>query len=391
FEKVPYINREGNAGIRLVFLPMQSYLFCFMKKEQPTGYKKEPIQIQNVEMKKEWNVKEPFCNALTLDYCDFRINEEEWNLHTAVIKVQDALLARREPCKVTLRFLFEAELDLYKNKECCLVLEDAKKYALCVNGYDISTKETGWWKDQAFRTVSIKPYLKNGSNEILLSVQFEQPQKVYDVLFGEQVYETEKNKLTYGIEIENIYLIGDFGVYSRSSFVKAERNALLTKGPFVIRDMPEQFTGLALTEQGCLFLADKIVLSQQIRVKKEPDKRQMLTFGGQKAPLMKLYVNQAFVKNFMWEPYEADITDELSDGDNEIVLELFASNRNLLGPHHHIDGECYHVGPESFTGKWSWVERETEADATDISDRNKNYWTDTYSFIEFGMEQIWTD
>jgi hypothetical protein len=42
-------------------------------------------------------------------------------------------------------------------------------------------------------------------------------------------------------------------------------------------------------------------------------------------------------------------------------------------------------GPESFTGKWSWVERETEANATEIYDREKNYWTDKYCFVEFGF------
>jgi hypothetical protein len=68
-----------------------------------------------------------------------------------------------------------------------------------------------------------------------------------------------------------------------------------------------------------------------------------------------------------------------------VTLHLYASNRNLFGPHHHIDGECYNVGPESFTGKWSWVERKSEADATDILDKNKNFWTDYYSFVRFGL------
>ena len=80
-----------------------------------------------------------------------------------------------------------------------------------------------------------------------------------------------------------------------------------------------------------------------------------------------------------------DITDVANQGDNVIKLQVYASNRNLLGPHHHIDGECYNVGPESFTGKWSWVERKSEADATEITDRTKNYWTDSYCFVDFGL------
>jgi hypothetical protein len=96
-------------------------------------------------------------------------------------------------------------------------------------------------------------------------------------------------------------------------------------------------------------------------------------------------VNGIHVKDSLWAPYTVDITDALKDGENLLELKLFASNRNLFGPHHHIDGECYNVGPESFTGKWSWVERKSEADATEIIDRNKNYWTDSYCFVEFGL------
>jgi hypothetical protein len=129
-----------------------------------------------------------------------------------------------------------------------------------------------------------------------------------------------------------------------------------------------------------------MTVSQKLMIKKEKGSRQILRLGQQRAPLIKVYINGKLVKNSMWAPYEADITNFCIEGENTVTLKLYATNRNLLGPHHHIHGECYNVGPESFTGKWSWVERNSEADATDISDREKNYWTDNYSFIKFGLE-----
>lgn len=105
----------------------------------------------------------------------------------------------------------------------------------------------------------------------------------------------------------------------------------------------------------------------------------------QRAPLIKVFVNGKLVHDSFWAPYEADITEAAVDGENTITYQVFASNRNLFGPHHHIDGECYNVGPESFTGKWSWVERKSEADATEIFDMNKSFWTDEYCFVEFGL------
>ncbi|MEG0689082.1 MAG: hypothetical protein RR466_10365, partial [Hungatella sp.] len=141
------------------------------------------------------------------------------------------------------------------------------------------------------------------------------------------------------------------------------------------------------TTSGLLFFAGTMELSQILSVKKEAGKKIVLDFGSQRAPLVKVYLNRILIKDSMWAPYCADITDAVAEGDNLLTIQIFASNRNLLGPHHHIDGECYQVGPESFTGTWSWVERTSEADATDIADQTKNYWTDTYSFVEFGFSE----
>lgn len=385
-QKFPYQVKENGVVATVPFEPMQSWMFYLKTDSAAEGYAAEEAARQEIALGQEWTVAKPFTNALTLDYCDYRVNGGEWQREVPVIKVQDALLARREPCQVELKFRFRTEVEPTELKDCRLVLEDAEKYEVQVNGCKVSTVQTGWWKDKAFRTVSVLPFVKRGQNEITLSILFEQPQKVYDVLFGENVYETEKNKITYGIEIESIYLVGDFGVYSEKPFREAERNALLTEGSFVIKPAPKQFSSLELTQQGCLFLADRIVLSQKMQIRKEAGKRQILKLGRQQAQLVNVYVNGKLVKHSLWAPYEADITEAALEGENEIVLEIFASNRNLLGPHHHIDGECYNVGPESFTGKWSWVERKSEADATDISDRDKSYWTDTYSFIRLGLE-----
>lgn len=386
-ERIASCSDGNDTIIKLHFNPMESYLLYLEDVHAADNYHVESTPRQEITLLDEWKLDAIDTNALTLDYCDYRVEGEEWNRDVPVIKVQSELLDRRKPCHVTLRFSFTSRLSGEQLDDLQLVLEDAQEYQMSVNGQDVSTKETGWWKDRAFRTVPIAPYVQKGNNEILLSVLFSQPQKVYDVLYGKDVYETEINKITYDIEIENIYLIGKFGVYSESPFRTTERNAYLTDGPFVLGAMKDHIKSLELTTQGFLFFAGTMTVAQTISVHKETDKRQILILGKQRAPLVKVYINDILVKNSLWEPYEADITEFCREGDNEIRLELYASNRNLLGPHHHIDGESYHVGPESFTGKWSWVERSSEADATDIADRTKNYWTDTYSFIKFGLDE----
>lgn len=382
---IPFWSEAGDTAFELLFEPMQSYVILLEEAEEGAQFTKEELPVQNVSLSENWQIDKMDLNSLTLDMCRYRIDDGEWLGPVAVIKLQGILLDLQRPCKVQLAFAFDVEADLDKNKEFYVVIEDASLYKIQVNGQDISVKEAGWWKDKTFKKVDIKSAVKAGHNEIILETTFTQPQKVYDVLYGENVYETEINKITYDMEIENIYLLGDFGVVSKTPFVKGDKKALITEGPFVITDAPKAFTSSGFTMNGLLFFAGKMTISQKIQVEKEEGKRVVLTRNRQKCPWVKICVNGEFVRDSLWAPYDVDITDVVNDGVNTVTFEVYASNRNLFGPHHNCNGECYNVGPESFTGKWSWVERKSEADATEIFDMEKDFWVDTYCFVEFGV------
>ena len=78
----------------------------------------------------------------------------------------------------------------------------------------------------------------------------------------------------------------------------------------------------------------------------------------------------------MFALYSADITDYLKDGENKVKITLLSGNRNLLRPHHKLQGEIYNVGPSTFTDKHGWAD-----------DKSKPAWTDNYSFVKFGIVQ----
>ena len=384
-EALAYDATGEDTLFALTFAPMQSHLILLQDIPQGSMFAVEQAPRQEVTLAPSWKIEDMDLNTMTLDYCEYAVDGGEWQGPVAVIQLQKRLLDLKRPCEVKMRFRFDVEADLSQNREFYVVIEDASLYKVFVNGVQVSTHEQGWWKDKSFKKVNIKPEVQSGENEIVLETTFRQPQKVYDVLYGENVYETEINKITYDMEIENIYLLGDFGVKSRSAYTRRERRAMVTDGPFVITDAPRELPDGDFTTNGLLFFAGTLKISQTLSVHKEPGKRVILKIGNHNAPLVQVYVNGTKVKDSLWAPYEADITELAADGDNEIVCVVYASNRNLFGPHHHIDGECYNVGPESFTGKWSWVERKSEADATEIFDMDKNYWTDTYCFVEFGF------
>ena len=375
---------KENTKLSLRFEPMQSYVLLIKDCEES---KKDigKVNTKTLKLGTEWNVERMGLNSLTLDLCRYRIDGGDLMGPIPAIKLMKQLLELQHSCDIELYYEFDVNMDLTKNQTFFLALEDASHYTIQINNEILHYQEENTWKDQAFQTVNLKPYIKQGTNQLVLKGEFYQKPKVYEMLFGKNVYETEKNKLTYDMELESVYLVGDFGVISKSSFEYTERNAMFTDGGFQIVDAPRKFSGNEFTTQGLLFFAEDIVVSQKMKLSNTPGERIILEFGKHQAPLVELYVNHQLVKTSLWAPYEVDITDVALEGENKITLHLFASNRNLFGPHHHINGECFNVGPDSFTGKWSWVERDSESDATDIADRTKNYWNDAYCFVEFGV------
>lgn len=331
-----------------------------------------------------WRIEEMGSNSLTLDICRYSVDGGELTGTLPVIHLMKLLLDRRKDSHVEMEFVFTAEFEPEGCRELKLAMEDMELYRISVNGSLVCNEAEGWWKDRAFQTVDIRPFVLKGENVIRLEGVFHQDPYVYQVLYGEGMYETEKNKLTYNMELESVYLVGDFGVRSLAPFIPGERGSLFTDGPFVLTDSPTEFTDNNFTCQGLCFFAEDILVSQKMNIRRESGKRVILSYGKPNAPAADILVNGSLARTACWAPYEVDITDLCVDGENTLALRLYSSNRNLLGPHHHTKGESYGVGPLSFTGKWSWVERESEADGTDFEDRNRDYWTDAYAFVDFG-------
>jgi hypothetical protein len=370
--------QDGCTQFKEVFYPMQSkVILC-----QAQNTRQNVIEFQS-----EWTLTQIDNNALTLDMCRYRIDGGQIEGPISVIALQKKLMDLQGPCQIDMFFEVDIRTQIQAIQSIELVVEDIIKYDISINEMAIQVQDQGYWKDTSFRKMQINPYLCQGKNTIQLSTQFKQPQKVYDVLYGEGVYETEKNKITYDVELENIYLVGDFGVFSEDDFIEGQRHVLTTSGPFYIGQLPSTMNVFKLTQEGLLFFAGTMTLEQDLEIEKEESCQYMLDLSGQRAPMIHVYMNGQLVKKSYWAPYQINVTDYIHEGKNKLELKLYASNRNLFGPHHHIHGECYNVGPESFTGRWSWVERKSEADATEIFDRDKNYWTDQYNFVSFGISK----
>lgn len=176
----------------------------------------------------------------------------------------EILLKQKRPVNVSLKYKFVVETEPQLLEEMFLAAETGKELHAEINGVKLELEECGWWKDKSFRKYRILPYIRRGSNEIILNIDFYQSKKVYDVLFGENVLETEINKLTYNTEIESVYLIGKFGVYNRNGFTYAWRKGLSCDSQFVIRQLPDTLYGDDFTSQGFCFFAGRLRIKQNI-------------------------------------------------------------------------------------------------------------------------------
>lgn len=127
----------------------------------------------------------------------YRIGDGEWKDEVNTIQIMEILLKQKRPVNVSLKYKFVVETEPQLLEEMFLAAETGKELHAEINGVKLELEECGWWKDKSFRKYRILPYIRRGSNEIILNIDFYQSKKVYDVLFGENVLETEINKLTY--------------------------------------------------------------------------------------------------------------------------------------------------------------------------------------------------
>ena len=328
-----------------------------------SGEEKKHLRIKN-----EWKVTSCGKNSMMMDTCDFSYDGVEWEENVNILKLFHRLVHERMEGTIyqLFRFEIEEETDLSGIE---LVVERPEMQTIFVNGKEV--KETvGTWKDISFKRMPIGECLVYGENKILIKREFYQSDYVYHVLFDEDVLDTEKNKLTYDTELESIYLIGDFGVYFDDVFT--EQNGVLhTDFGSVIAPRRTEVKGNDLTAQGYLSFAESITLTRTVDLSEGT----VLHLSKLKAPVAKVYLNEKEIKTLMFAPFEVDLAPYAKEGENELSIELFASNRNLFGPHHHADGDSTMTTPGAFLGEAGWW----EVGRTGI-------WQDGWNYVEFGIE-----
>jgi hypothetical protein len=253
-------------------------------------------------------------NILTLDSCEFRLADEDWSAPVEVWRAQDAVRRRlgmrpnyynglpqryrwalkthpADGASVDLRFSFMVRQ--VPPAPLFLLLESAERFKISLNGQVVQSTLAGWYLDRAFDKVAL-PELRPGLNEIVLSCVY-----------------------TNYMELEDCYLLGDFGV-SLGREIIAEP-AVLHFG---------EWPG-----QGYPHYAGSMIYHGS--VEHTEGKRARVFLGEYRAVDVAVHVNGQLAGHIPWRAANGlEITRLLVPGANRVDIEVVSSPRNMLGPLH---------------------------------------------------------
>lgn len=314
-------------------------------------------------------------NTLTLDTCRCYADGELLAEKIETISLMPELLKLERPAEVRLDFTFEIDPAFNTARPLHLVIENPEQYRIFLNDSPVDAKTDGTLFDHAFKTIPLPPCRK-GENRIRLETHFEQDPEVYEMLRRGRCCESEGNKITFDMELESIYIAGDFAIRNRGIAEPLPRNAERISGPFAITEPAAAVSGGNLQRDGLCFFAGRVLLTQRFDLDRTD--YSFLNCSELFANAAGIRLNGRELGTMLWRPYRVAVSAGLlKKKDNLLEIELAGSLRNLLGPHHLAEGESFGVGPYSFFRHEDYLGHQPLP------------WNEDYCIVRFGLEDLY--
>ena len=370
-ESVVFTQSGDNVVIESTVYGNGSVVLFVYDESIKESNKRQNNILKPLEFSGDWQIKSDD-NALTLDYCNVYFDGKLAYQNLPISDVQEKALAFGR--KVNTKVVFKFDVRDLSFTKCNLVVETPEIFDITVNRQTIDKNIDGFYFDTSLKVIDIFEYITEGKNEIALTCDFVQSEQVYENAKNSLIFESEKNKLSYDMEIEAIYLKGDFAVKTDCEFENLERNAVRTNGEFYLTKAPNTLSSGNVVTQGFPFFAGSMTFKQTVTLTANECQNRSIKFDKLGSTVIKVMVNGNKTQKIMWQPYEVDVSDLLVEGENEIEITITSSLRNLLGPFHLSDGENHWVAPKCFLHESPiWCKGVNPS------------WVDSYCFVEFGM------
>jgi hypothetical protein len=317
----PSVAKGNNLRLKIDLHPSESVLL-YIPDEDKSGFESAKPQGNQTEIAAERPMKiaSGDKNVLAIDFCDLKLKDSFYHdIHVieAGRKVYQAhgfaagnpwhtkVQFRSETLKqnifqagtgFTASYSFEIADDVDFSKFEAVVEGANPAPRVLVNGHKISAIEGCWWLDRSFPVYPVGKALKAGMNRIDLVT----------------------NPMNVFVEVEPIYILGDFTLESKTKGWKITQPNILKTGSW--------------KEQGWPFYARSVDYSQEFNIQQPGTYRvQLPCWSGSVAEVL---VNGQSSGIIFVQPYNLDISEKLKTGMNTVTIRVMGSNRNLFGPFH---------------------------------------------------------
>lgn len=325
------------------------------------------VQEENrIFLNDKCKISEPVMNVLTLDRCDYYFDGEIQEKNGYVLNITERANKLERGVHIKQDYFIMAE---YVPDKMYMVCETPEKFKIYINGKAINNNTVGYFRDKSFKKLDISGFLQIGENVISLECEFNQSKEFFDNLKKAYVFESEKNKLAYDMEIEAIYLLGDFSVKTDGIWNKLERNAYRYAGDFVLAEPKKQISIKNIEQQGFPFFCGELKLETEIDIQ---GKNPVLILDRRGVNVVRIKINN--IEKSIIIGNKISLKEFCAEGRNKITITLVNNLRNMLGPHHLKIGESYSVCPSSFFKESCVWNFNPEKD-----------WDEDYCFVETGI------
>lgn len=340
FVSHPTVRRDGKLEMDVIFEPMESHLFISGKDVEDA-----PLAIRYTEhvdtvLSNEWKLsKKSDPNCLLLEYCSVLNDDGTWSDPYHIFRCVDPATSPKAR-KLAPALKFEVSIsdttNLTELNDVKVVSEFGSPVTFTVNGTKVERIPDEWWFDHKFNVHGIGDHLKKGVNEIIVTD------------FCNETEEENGKSYHNRAEFGNMYLVGNFGVYSNKPYIEALNRTLYTDGQFTVTNRPENFVGGEIVRQGHPFFRGTIVIEQDINIDNTDIERHIKLSQPPYAAYAYISINGVKSDILAWNDNSFNITPYIQKGNNHIEIELTIGNRNLLGPHHYKTLGQIECGPEDF-------------------------------------------
>jgi hypothetical protein len=122
-------------------------------------------------------------------------------------------------------------------------------------------------------------------------------------------------------------------------------------------DEPQRLGAGDLVRAGYPFFVGRMMLEREVTLRSEPSPDTVLELPAFAAVAATVYINGEEAGTVWKPPRVLPVGGLLVKGRNRVAITLTTSLRNMLGPHHHPDGEIGLVSPQSFACLKGWFGR----------------------------------